>query len=145
MSKDLNPDKARIFRITHRNNVPWILDNGLHCRNSGVVDPNFVTIGNPELVEKRRHRDVPILTGGPLDNYIPFYFTPYSPMMLNIKTGYRGIQQRRNEDIVIVVTSLYRLREQKIDFVFTDRHAYLRAAEFSSDLADLDRIDWGIL
>ena len=83
--------------------------------------------------------------GGPLSDYIPFYFTPYSPMMLNIKTGYRGIRQRRNDEIVIFVTSLHRLREQKVDFVFTDRHAYLHAAEYSSDLADLDRIDWGIL
>ena len=32
-----------------------------------------------------------------------------------------------------------------IQFVFSDRHAYLRAAEFSSDLADLNRIDWKIL
>jgi ssDNA thymidine ADP-ribosyltransferase, DarT len=26
--------------------------------------------------------------------------------------------------------------------VFTDRHAYLEAASFSSDLAKLDRVDW---
>jgi hypothetical protein len=46
MSKDLNPDKALIFRITHLDNVPWILDNGLHCRSSEVLDPDFVNIGN---------------------------------------------------------------------------------------------------
>ena len=42
-----------LFRITHIGNVPWILKNGLHCNNSGILDPNFVTIGNPELISKR--------------------------------------------------------------------------------------------
>jgi hypothetical protein len=28
---DLNPQKALIWRIVHRDNLPWILDNGLHC------------------------------------------------------------------------------------------------------------------
>jgi hypothetical protein len=145
MSKDLKPDKALIFRITHRDNVPWILDNGLHCQDSGMVDPNFVVIGNQELIEKRRHRDVPIPPGGTLSNYVPFYFTPYSPMMFNIKTGHGGIRQRRNDEIVIFVSSLYKLQELEIDFVYTDRHASLLAAEFSSDLEDLGRIDWEIL
>ena len=145
MSRDLNPDKALIFRITHRDNVPWILDNGLHSRNSGVAAPNFVAIGNLELIDKRQKRNVPIPPAGTLSNYIPFYFTPYSPMMLNIKTGHGGIRTRRNDEIVIVVTSLHRLQKEKVKFVFTDRHAYLRAAEFSSDLGDLNRIDWDIL
>ena len=68
MSKNLNPDKALIFRVTHRGNVSWILDNGLVSRNSGVADPNFVAIGNPELIDKRRSRDVPIPPGGTLMN-----------------------------------------------------------------------------
>ncbi len=29
----LNPEKALIWRIVHRDNLPWILDNGLHCGN----------------------------------------------------------------------------------------------------------------
>lgn len=34
---NLNPEKALIWRIVHRDNLPWILDNGLHCANSGVL------------------------------------------------------------------------------------------------------------
>ncbi len=45
MSGSLNQEKALIFRITHRDNVPWIITNGMHCRNSGIHDPNFVSIG----------------------------------------------------------------------------------------------------
>ena len=91
MSKDLNPQKALIFRIVHRDNVPWILDHGLHCRNSGSADPNYVEIGNPDLISKRNHHSVPKPPGGTLSDYVPFYFTPFSPMLLNITTGWGGI------------------------------------------------------
>lgn len=33
----------------------------------------------------------------------------------------------------------------RVPFVFADRHAYLATAQFSSDLDDLNRIDWAIL
>jgi hypothetical protein len=29
---NLNAEKAFIFRIVHRDNVPWMLDHGLHCQ-----------------------------------------------------------------------------------------------------------------
>jgi hypothetical protein len=31
--ESLNPAKALIWRIVHRDNLPWILDHGLHCWN----------------------------------------------------------------------------------------------------------------
>jgi len=141
----LTPEKALVFRITHIKNVAWILANGLHCRNSGVLDPDYEEIGNPDLIAMRAHRAMPIPPGGTLSDYIPFYFTPYSPMMLNIKTGYNGIKQTPMRDIAILVSSLRKVREMGIQFVFSDRHAYLMAAEFSSDLEDLKKIDWKIL
>ena len=48
---NLTPENSYIFRITHRDNVRWILNNGLHCRNSNVQDPNFIQIGNAGLTE----------------------------------------------------------------------------------------------
>lgn len=143
----LGPEKALIFRIIHINNIEWILNNGLHCKNTGLLDPNYVEIGNSDLIARRAHRIVPVPPGGTLSDYIPFYFTPFSPMLLNIKTGYNGIQRRPMSEIAILVSSLRTLAEQSIPFVFTDRHAYLQTAEdsFSSDLEHLDRIDWRIL
>lgn len=75
---------------------------------------------------------------------MPFYFTPYTPMLYNIKTGH-GVPQKPLQDIVILVSSLRRLRQKKISFVFSDRHAYLKTAQFSDDLDDLDRIIWPVL
>lgn len=142
---DLTPDKASIFRITHIDNVPWLLANGVHCRNSGQVAPNCREIGNPDLIGKRAHRVVPIPPGGTLSDYVPFYFTPHSPMLLNIKTGYGGMRKTPMSDIVILVSSLPKVAEQGLHFVFTDRHAYLTPAKFLTDLDDLCQIEWKIL
>jgi len=138
----LSPDKALIFRITHIENVPWILANGLHCSNSQHSDPNYVPIGNSEIITRRATRVVPIVPGGTLADYVPFYFTPYSPMLLNIKTGKIGVIQRPMSEIAILVSSLPELQKQGIPFVFSDRHAVLETAEFHNSLERLDRIDW---
>lgn len=143
--KNLNPEKALIFRITHIANVPWILANGLHCPNSGHSDPAYIQIGNADLIKKRTRRTVHIPPGGTLNNYIPFYFTPFSPMLLNIKTGYNGVTQRPMEEIAIIVSSLREVHKRGLDFLFTDRHAYLEAATYYDDLDQLDCIDWAIL
>jgi hypothetical protein len=37
------------------------------------------------------------------------------------------------------------LQAKKIPFLFTDRHAYLAAAQFYSSLTRLDQIDWDML
>lgn len=142
---ELTPEQALIFRITHIRNVPWLLRNGICCRNSPDVDPDFVEIGNRELIDKRRHRQVPIPPGGYLSDYVPFYFTSNSPMLLNILTGHNGIQQRPKAEIVILVSSLHRIADHGLPFVFTDRHAYLNTANYYADLGALDRIDWKLL
>ena len=88
---------------------------------------------------------MPVAPGGTLSDYVPFYFTPFSIMMYNIKTGYGGIPQVANEDIIILVSSLLRMSELGIPFVFTDRHAYVRIANYFTDLNRLDQIDWPLL
>ena len=137
-------ESANIFRITHRDNIPWIFDNGLHCPNSQIINPNFVTIGNPEIIQKRRSLTVRIPPRGTLADYVPFYFTPYSPMLYNIVTGY-GVPRCPRDDIVIIRTSLPVLQEANRVFVFSDQHALTVLAEFYRDLADLNRIAWDIL
>lgn len=138
-------EKALIWRIVHRHNLPWVLDNGLHCGNGGQLAPNWVSIGNTELIDKRRRHPVPQPPGGVLGDYVPFYFTPFSPMLRNIQTGWGGVQRLPSEDILILVSDLHHLTELQIPFLFTDSHAYYRWARFYSDLTDLDKIDWPLL
>jgi hypothetical protein len=146
MSKDLlNSRKALIFRISHKGNVGKVFDDGgCICRNDANAS-KYVEIGNQELIAKRKGRPVPCGPGGTLGDYVPFYFTPFSPMLYNIKTGHNGIRKQPVEDIVILVSSLHYLQTKGIPFVFTDRHAYLKLAQFSDDLSNLSWIVWPVL
>lgn len=143
-SKLLKPDQAHIFRIVHRRNLSDLLDHGCVCRN-GVQFQSYVEIGNQELIARRKDKQVPCAPYGTLSDYVPFYFTPYSPMLYNIKTGY-GVPQQSMSDILIPVSSLPHLASKGIQFVYSDRHAYLRTALFSNELSDLEqRIAWKAL
>lgn len=145
MSVNLNPEKALIFRIVHVANVRWILEHGMYCRNSPKQDPNYLNIGSASLIDKRSRRVVPIPPGGTLSDYVPFYFTPFSIMMFNIKTGYGGITKRDNKDIIIFVSSIHKLRELCLPFVFTNQHAYPIDTDYYSEIDDLKRVDWTLL
>ena len=144
MAMTLNPVKALIFRIVHRDNLPWILDHGLHASNSEISDPNCRNIGNFDLIGKRNHRRVRVGPGGTLSDYVPFYFTPFSIMMYNIHTG-RNVPHLPNEEILILVSSLVRIAEMQIPFVFADQHAYPAMANYYTDLDDLREVDWALL
>ncbi|TXH78894.1 MAG: DUF4433 domain-containing protein [Thiothrix sp.] len=141
----LNPQNAFIWRIVHLDNLPWILDHGLHCGNSDVSSKHWVHIGNSELIAKRASHDVHVAPYGKLNDYVPFYFTPFSVMLKNINGGRGGVQRRTNEEIVILVSSLHNLQTAGIKFLFTDSHAYSSLANFYNDLKDLDKIDWPLL
>lgn len=139
----LNAEKALIFRIVHRDNVPWILDHGLNAKNE-KSDPHYRNIGHPDIIDRRAHRLVPVSPGGTLQDYIPFYFTPYSKMMMNIVTGY-GVPKVPRDEIVIFASSLRNVAKAGISFVFTNQHAVLEWADYYTDLANLGAIDWPLL
>lgn len=142
----LTADRGLLFRITHIANVPWLMRHGLHAASSAVTDPEYVAIGNPDLIAKRSRRSVPLAPYGTLSDYVPFYFTPKSPMLYNIKTGHRGIQQRSNDDIVILISSCRAMAENSVTTLYTDRHAYIATATWTATAADLGQLlDWDIL
>lgn len=84
--------------------------------------------------------DVP--PGGTLADYVPFYFTPRSPMLMNIRTGYLGLKKYPMDDIIIFASSHARLRRAGADFVFSDRNAALETAEITSDARQLATLPW---
>jgi hypothetical protein len=145
MTLPLNAEEAQIFRITHISNVPWILRHGLHCRSSGVVDPDFTRIGNASLIDKRQHFPVPIAPRGVLSDYVPFYFTPRSIMLFNIVTGHKDTPIVPRSEIVTIVARFRNIRESGISAIFTDQHAVSRTAQYFHALEHLNNIDWAIL
>lgn len=142
LSEILTPDSAFIFRITHRDNLGAILRSGLHCRSSEEVDPRFVEIGNPEIVSRRHSRRVPIAPGGTLSDYVPFYFTPCTPMLYNIVSGWNGMRQRARAEIIVLVSSLDRVEQVGTDFVVADRNASLMNATITAGRKALNSLPW---
>lgn len=144
LSNLVAPAHARIFRITHRDNLPHILANGLHCRTSEVVDPNFVEIGHPDIIHRRASRKVPVAPGGSLADYVPFYFTPCTPMLHNIVTGWRGLRQRQRSEIIVLASALGTLEALAIPHLIADRNATLVNAVLAPGRALLDGLPWDI-
>jgi hypothetical protein len=144
-SNNLNPEKALIWRIVHRDNLRWILDNGLHSGNSNIQSNDWVHIGNPELTDKRARHIVSLDPGGYLNDYVPFYFTPFSVMLKNIHGGRGGVKQRYNDEIVILVSSIHKVQSLGLDYLFTNSHAYYRWATYYNAIQHLDKIDWPLL
>ena len=142
LSDILRPERALIFRITHINNVPWILRNGLRCRNSSQLDPDFHTIGDEELIAKRHAWTVPIDPHGTLADYISFYFTPSSIMLFRVTAGDGRLPKSQ---VAIIVANLQEIHEAGITFLFTDRHANANNVSYFRDLNRLDQVPWGLL
>ena len=136
-------ENAHIFRIVHIDNMSEILEHGMRCRRKLK---NYVEIGDTNLIESRNRKNVPCYPHGTLADYVPFYFTTITPMLLNIKRGQRGVPKRRNEEIVILFSSLHKIKENNLNFIFTDRQAFRDSARFSSNISDLnDYVPWEAL
>ncbi len=142
LSDVIDERKALIFRITHRDNVPYLLAHGVHCRAASSVDPGFVEIGNPEIIDKRRARMVRDGPRGTLADYVPFYFTPRTPMLYNIVSGYRGLRQRARSEIVVIASSLNTLEAASLEYVVADRNATLLNASIKAGRTLLSELPW---
>jgi hypothetical protein len=141
----LNPNNGFIFRLTHISNLSNILMcGGIHCASSVEHNPNFVSIGRDDIIHKRARTEVPIFPAGMLSDYVPFYFTPLSMMMFNIITGW-GILKRQPDELIIIVSSLPKVKEIGIPFVFTNQNACSSGVKFYNSLEDLRHIAWELL
>lgn len=140
----IHPQKALVFRIIHRDNLPWVWKHGLHSRSSNQFDPDYVSIGASSIIEKRAMWTIPVPPGGTLADYIPFYFTPASIMLYNILTG-RGVSKRDRPEIIILIASLLKLEICGYKFLFTNKHAVSAGTNYLDELHDLTKIDWSIL
>ena len=132
-----------IFRLIHFDNLEETLRNGMYSRNSGHIVQNFVNIGDTTLIKQRETFTVRVNPpNGNLGDYIPFYFAGHSPMLLNIKTGARGIQKQEQKDLIYVVCKIQGIIDNCPEWCFTDGHAKNHLTKFYNNLDHLDTLDW---
>lgn len=139
-------DKIWLLRIIHINNVEYILRNGMFTRNHPLSDPDYINIGDSHLIEQRNDYPVSINPpNGTLGEYIPFYFGAHSPMLLNIKTGYRGITRRPQSDIVYICCKFTSIKKYCPKWCFTDGHSKNVLTRFFNTEDNFNEVDWSIV
>lgn len=140
-------NETRIFHITHVDNLAAILaEGGLWCdREAAERGVAEVGIAHQHIKERRARRHVPISPGGTLDDYVPFYFAPRSPMLYSIHGGYVEGYSNGQRSVVHLVSSAEAVSASGAPFVFADGHAELDLSDFFDDLDDLNKIDWKIM
>ena len=132
-----------LLRLIHSDMLEEVLTNGMYSKNSGHVISGYINIGDAELIKQRDEYVVKIdPPNGHLGDYIPFYFAGHSPMLLNIKTGYRGIKKHPQSDLVFLVCKISDVIEQCPHWCFTDGHAKSSITKFYNDIEDLSLLDW---
>lgn len=135
---------CRIYRILHFDNLQGIVEQGgLWCGNEMATRGiPYQQIGLQNLTQQRFERTVPVEPGGNLNDYVPFYFCPRSVMLFNIHTGRVPTYTEGQEPIIYLVTTVEKVVEDGRQIAFTDRHAKMAVAHFSTDLNDLVSLDW---
>ena len=133
-----------LFRMVHIDSLENILKDGVNAPNY-KFDPTYKNIGDEALIAQRGEFTVPIGSGGTLSDYVPFYFGGHSPMLLNIKTGYRGITKRDQSEIVFLCTHIKDVVDNGLEFCFTDGHAKDRLTTYYNNVSDLTLIDWKLV
>lgn len=117
----------------------------------GLWAPNHVPTGgrlwrpihNVELQLKRGDRPLVCGAGGSLDDYVPFYLGPRSPMLLQLHTGQVTGYQERQDPLVYLTSTIQRVQAAGLSFVFSNGHGFARITDWFDDPARLDTdIDW---
>ena len=124
--------------MTHIDNIPHILQNGITHSTSSNANPNFVPIGDGRLIATRN--SFLLNNGRRLGEYIPFYFGKRTPMLYVVQNGFNMVAPTPAENIVYCVSSVQKIIDLQLDFVFTDGHA---VDGFSTQYtaADIQKID----
>lgn len=139
------PDTINLFRMVHYQNVPYILEHGMCCREHPKADPNYINIGHRQLISDRHQFEIPIPGAGFLGEYVPFYFAGHTPMLFLIMNGLQGVERRKQEDIVFVKTSFERIQSLKLDYLFTDKNAKIKVASFYQSEEDFEQLRWDVI
>lgn len=136
-------DKIHLFRMTHIENIPHILQYGITHSDSPNANQIYVPIGDNSIISTRNN--FLLNNGNRLGEYIPFYFGVRTPMLYVIQKGFNLVIPIPVENIVYCVSSVQKIMEQNADFVFTNGHAVdgFSAQYTVSDINKMNEIiDW---
>lgn len=136
-------ENVKLYRIVHVDNLEYLLMHGMCNREHPDADPDYINIGDNDLIRNRHNYQVRINPpGGELGEYVPFYFGRLSPMLLRIKTGSNGIKAIPQKNIVYIVCKLDTVVGECEEWCFTDGHAKNKITTFYNSLDELNEVYW---
>ncbi|WP_227762848.1 type II toxin-antitoxin system toxin DNA ADP-ribosyl transferase DarT [Zhaonella formicivorans] len=139
------PVPTNIYHITHIDNLPSIIEKGgLFACSSGATD-RHVNIAHRSIQDRRHIFPVPLPPYGAVHDYVPFYFAPRSPMLYSIYRGNVDGYGGGQHPIVYLVSTVQKVEEAGLPFVFTDGHAIMYLSNYYNNISDLCKIDWEIM
>ena len=141
------PTPTPICRFIHVDNLHVCLQRGglhapNHTPNNGLI---YKTIHNLDIQNVRRNSAIPCGPGGLIHDYVSFYFGYLSPMMLQLRTGRVEGYNEGQEPLIYLITTVQRVHDSGIDFVFADGHGIAAFTHWFDNLDDLDKVDWNMV
>jgi len=141
------PLPTPVLRFVHVDNLDLLLRRGaLHAPNhtpqDGLV---YRTIHSVAVQQSRHQRRVPCGPRGVIHDYVPFYFGPLSPMLLNLHTGRVPGYTEGQDPLIYLVTEAQAVAQQRPFFVFTDGHGLAAFTRWFDSLAQLTQVDWPLV
>ena len=138
------PDPIWLYRFIHRDNLDLLLlRGGLHAPNSTPDDGLVYRTIHDEAVQAGRHvTAIPCGPGGTVHDYVPFYFGPRSPMLLQLNTGQVEGYDEGQEPLIYLATTVEAVQASGARFVFSDGHGLAAFTSWFDDPADFGEVDW---
>lgn len=143
MPRDLH--RVELYHITDIDNLASIINSGrlvsdVGLRQSGLIASN---IGDNNIKARRMTAyRVPCVDNRFVGEFVPFYYCPRSPMLFTVNMGRTGKPPGCQTGIVHLVTTVAKALELNQRWAISDMNAGAALAEFSSDIATLDTLDW---
>jgi hypothetical protein len=135
------PKPTYIYRIIHKENLQILINEGKLVAPNFSTNKNYISIGETELIRQRGNKPITITPYGTMRDYISFYFGVRSPMLYCIWKGF-DVQQRPQEDIIYLISTIEKLQMLNAPFIFTDGHSFAAYTQFFNDTKYLNQVDW---
>lgn len=138
------PIPTSVYRLVHIDNLSVYLERGgLHAPNHQPQDGlEYHTIHNSEIQDVRHVRTLDCGPGGCMHDYVPFYFGPLSPMLLQLKTGQVCGYNEGQGPLIYIVSTAQAIEDYGLGFVFSNGHGIAAFTDWYGNLDDLKEVDW---
>ena len=139
----INESHQYCYRVTHIENLPLLIQNGIVSKHHPKADKSYINIGHIEIVGLREKMNVKLEGYGHIGEYVPFYFTPRSIMLLNIITGVNNqfVPKRAKDELLIICCNILKLTTLP-NWFFTDGQGNNNLTKHYNDMTQLGSIDW---